>query len=78
MSHGIYRDSIAYFRIKIPFELIEHCLETAEHEFDYCNHIERLIAEYIFTEYKNNNSEFAEFLRPKYDDIDTIIDYSEK
>ena len=62
------------FRIKIPFELIEHCLETAEYEFDYCNHIEQLIAKYIFTEYRNNNIEFAELLRQNYEDIDNIVD----
>lgn len=62
------------FRIKIPIELIEHCLETAEYEYDYCNHIEQMVAEYIFTEYRNNDPEFDEFLRQKYDDIDIIVD----
>lgn len=62
------------FRIKIPFGLIEHCLKNATYEFDYLNHVGHLIVEYIFTEYKNNNPDFDDFLRQEYDDVDTIVD----
>lgn len=74
LDHKWYYIIPGPFRIKIPFELIEHCLETAEHEFEYCNYIEHLVAKYIFTEYWDSNPEFAELLRQNYDDIDAMVD----
>lgn len=62
------------FRIKMPLELIEHCIETAEYEFDYCDKIKHMIVEYIFNEYKNNDPDFANLLKHEYDDVDSIVE----
>ena len=63
------------FSIKIPFVLIQHHLQESGYEFEYCRLVKRKIVEYIFTEYKETNKEFADFLEGNgYGDINFVMD----
>lgn len=61
------------FKIKIPFELIVHALENAEYEFDFCNDVQKKIVEYMFTSYKDSNSDFQCFLKENNLEAEDIL-----
>ena len=50
------------FRIKMPLELIDQNVDEQNYEFDFCKKVQDKILRYILGDYREKNSEFAEFL----------------
>lgn len=61
------------FRVKLPLELIANKVDDDWFEFDYLQILEVTIANYIFNEYKETDSDFMSFLEEKGYDSKKIL-----
>ncbi len=63
------------FNVKVPFGLMENALEDKD-EFDFRDELMKKTLEYMFTEYKNDNADFANFLKENNYDADEVLNKS--
>ena len=61
------------FRIKIPLELIKNRLDEDDYEFDFQGEVEAKVAYFILQDYQKYDSAFADFLKNKGYDAETIL-----
>lgn len=62
LDHKWYYIIPGPFRIKMPLELIDQNVDEQNYEFDFRKRVQDKILRYIFGDYREKNSEFAEFL----------------
>lgn len=62
LDHKWYYIIPGPFRIKMPLELIDQNVDEQNYEFDFCKKVQDKILRYILGDYREKNSEFAEFL----------------
>lgn len=73
LDHKWYYIVPGPFRIKFPLELIANKTDEKGYEFDYLQKVEVKIANYIFNEYKEKDSEFKNYLEEKGHDSKKIL-----
>lgn len=74
LDHKWYYIIPGPFRVKIPLELIANNMNENDYEFDYLMVLQVKIANFIFNEYMENNSEFKNYLARKGYDSKKILD----